>query len=67
VEPSTSEASWTPDTGTSRMLTSTPTAASAITSRRRSNPIMEFLIEEALQEQRRHEESEVKTVVFRPL
>jgi len=57
VEPSTSEASWTPDTGTSRMLTSTPVATSGITSRRWSNPIVEFLIEEALQEQRRYEES----------
>ncbi|XP_062414505.1 uncharacterized protein LOC134107119 [Pungitius pungitius] len=64
VEPSTSElsttaASWTPDTGTS-----TPAATSATTSRRRSNPIMEFMIEEALQEQRRHEESEAKSQRF---
>ncbi|CAM4634959.1 unnamed protein product [Leuciscus chuanchicus] len=67
VEPSTTAASWTPDTGPrmpTSMPTSTPAATSATTSRRRSNPIMENLIEESLQEQRRHEESEAKTQRF---
>ncbi|CAM4568665.1 unnamed protein product [Leuciscus chuanchicus] len=66
VEPFTTAASWTPDTGSmpTSMPTSTPAATSATTSRRRSNPIMEYLIEESLQEQRRHEESEAKTQRF---
>nr|XP_055048146.1 uncharacterized protein LOC129433555 [Misgurnus anguillicaudatus] len=63
-ELSTTAASWTPDTGPSRMSTSTPAATSTTTSRRRSNPIMEFLTEEALQEKRRHEESEAKSQRF---
>ncbi|XP_065150153.1 uncharacterized protein [Paramisgurnus dabryanus] len=61
--PNTSEETASSSTASSMMVASPPTP-SPKKRKRKSNPILDFLTEESIKEQKRHEESEAKTVRF---